>query len=102
MDVRHVSSKEYIILDLLRSGAELYGLEMVKLSDGTLKRGTIYVTLGRMVEKGYLTSRQEKTPDDPGLPRRFFVITGDGRLALQAADNVRAIMQGSVGGWQNA
>ena len=50
---------------------------MVELSDGRLKRGTVYVTLGRMQEKGYLESRQEPLPEGAiGLPRRLYRPTG--------------------------
>lgn len=86
MQIPRLSEKEYLILDLLRSGVERFGLEMVKESDGSLKRGTIYVTLNRMVEKGYLTSRHEKSPKDPGMPRRRYMITGEGARALRVAD----------------
>lgn len=86
MSLPRLSPKEYLILDLLRSGVERFGLELVKASDGGLKRGTIYVTLNRMAEKGYLTSRQEKSPQDPGMPRRLYTITGEGVRALRIAD----------------
>lgn len=56
---------------------ELFGLRLVELSDGRLKRGTVYVTLGRMQEKGYLESRQEPLPPGGiGLPRRLYRPTG--------------------------
>lgn len=93
MDFPRLSQKEYQILDLLRSGAERFGLEMVRESNGALKRGTIYVTLTRMVEKGYLTSRQENTPSDPGMPRRLYVITGDGARAVRITDAAMAAAQ---------
>ena len=32
----------------------MYGLELVTESEGALKRGTVYVTLGRLEEKGYV------------------------------------------------
>ncbi len=48
---------------MLAAHEELFGLQMVELSDGRLKRGTVYVTLGRMQEKGYLESRQEPLPE---------------------------------------
>jgi PadR family transcriptional regulator, regulatory protein PadR len=86
MSLPRLSEKEYRILDLLRSGVERFGLELVKASDGDLKRGTIYVTLNRMIEKGYLTSRQEKSPQDPGMPRRLYTITGEGLRALRIED----------------
>ncbi len=79
-------TKELVVLDLLRSGNERYGLEMVKASKGELKRGTIYVTLNRMTEKGYVSSRQEKSPNDPGMPLRLYMITGAGQRVLRSAD----------------
>jgi DNA-binding PadR family transcriptional regulator len=50
---------------------------MVELSVGRLKRGTVYVTVGRMQDKGYLESRQEPLPEGAiGLPRRLYRPTG--------------------------
>jgi len=49
------------VLDLLESG-ERYGLELVDASAGRLKRGSVYVTLGRMETKGFVASRQEGGP----------------------------------------
>ena len=86
MSFPRLSEKEYLILDLLRAGAERFGLEMVKESHGSLRRGTIYVTLSRMVDKGYVRSRQEKDSKDPGMPRRLYAITGEGVRALRAID----------------
>ena len=43
-----LSAKEELILDMLISEGQMYGLEMVRASDNQLKRGTVYVTLGRM------------------------------------------------------
>ena len=62
MDIPRLTPKERLILDLLLNapGCELYGLEMVKKSGGALKRGTVYVTLERMADKGYVTSREMK------------------------------------------
>ena len=65
-----LSTTERMIVELLASHEELFGLQMVQLSEGRLKRGTVYVTLGRMQEKGYLESRQEPLPEGAiGLPR---------------------------------
>ena len=54
-----LSSKESLILSLLAAGRPLYGLELVAASKGQLKRGTVYVTLGRMEDKGYVESELE-------------------------------------------
>jgi DNA-binding PadR family transcriptional regulator len=67
------SAAERLIIELLVEHDELFGLQMVAFSAGRLKRGTVYVTLGRMVEKGYLESRQEPLPAGAiGLPRRLY------------------------------
>jgi PadR family transcriptional regulator PadR len=76
------SGAERLVIELLVEHDELFGLQMVALSNGRLKRGTVYVTLGRMQEKGYLESRQEPLPPGAiGLPRRLYRPTG---LALRA------------------
>jgi hypothetical protein len=79
------SATERQILELLTVHEELFGLQMVELSGGALKRGTVYVTLGRMQEKGYLDSRQEPLPPGAiGLPRRLYRPTGFALRALAA------------------
>ena len=80
-DLPTLSATERRIIELLAEHDELFGLRMVELSNGRLKRGTVYVTLGRMQEKGYLESRQEPLPPGAiGLPRRLYRPTG---LALR-------------------
>ena len=77
--------KEALILKLLVGEAELYGLQLVAASKGRLKRGTVYVTLGRMEEKGFITLRLEAAPaDEGGLPRRLYEPTAFGRKVLSA------------------
>lgn len=76
--------KERLILELLVSEGPLFGLQLVALSNGALKRGTVYVTLGRMEAKGYVTSEQEDQPDGAiGLPRRIYRPTPLGERALR-------------------
>jgi PadR family transcriptional regulator PadR len=80
-----LSPKESVILQLLVRDDEAYGLELVSASRGRLKRGTVYVTLGRMEEKGYITSRLEGAPPEAGgLPRRIYKATALGRQVLEA------------------
>lgn len=77
--------KEALILDLLARESEMYGLQLVAASNGRLRRGTVYVTLGRMEEKGYVSSRLEDAPPDAGgLPRRIYEPTAFGRRVLSA------------------
>ena len=80
-----LSSKERLILELLVGREELYGLQLVDSSRRRLKRGTVYVTLARMEDKGYVISRREDPPPDAGgLPRRLYAPTALGRTVLGA------------------
>ena len=80
-----LSEKESLILELLSQGSEMYGLQLVAASKRQLKRGTVYVTLGRMEEKGYITSHLEDAPADAGgLPRRIYRPTALGRRVFAA------------------
>jgi PadR family transcriptional regulator len=83
--IPRLSAKESLILELLAHGEELYGLQLVAASNGRLKRGTVYVTLGRMEDKRYVTSRVEDAPDGAGgLPRRLYEATPYGLRVLKA------------------
>jgi len=70
---------EHRILLLLVDRPDQYGLELVEASNSALKRGGIYVTLGRMEEKGLVSSRA----GDSG--RRLYKPTALGERALLAA-----------------
>ena len=73
-----------MVMDLLH-GAERYGLELVEASRGALKRGSVYVILARMEDKGFIESRQEeRTPGASGLPRRLYRATPYGRKVHDA------------------
>ena len=83
--VPRLSQKEALILSLLADGEPLYGLQLVDDSRGKLKRGTVYVTLGRMEDKGLITSRTEDPPDGAGgLPRRLYRPTPQGLRVFRA------------------
>ncbi|HEY7292286.1 MAG TPA: helix-turn-helix transcriptional regulator [Vicinamibacterales bacterium] len=88
-----LSRKESLILDLLVDGDEMYGLQLVAASRRRLKRGTVYVTLGRMEDKGYVASRLENAPAEAGgLPRRKYRATALGRRVLEALAHVAALV----------
>jgi DNA-binding PadR family transcriptional regulator len=66
----------------------MYGLELVARSKRQLKRGTVYVTLGRMEAKGFISSRLEDPPANTGgMPRRIYDATSVGRRVLAAWTN---------------
>jgi len=77
--------KERLILELLVAAGPMYGLQLVQQSQGSLKRGTVYVTLGRMESKGFVESEQESLPPGAiGLPRRLYRPTALGERMLRA------------------
>jgi len=77
--------KERVILELLTAEGPMYGLQLVERSNGALKRGTVYVTLGRLEAKGMVASEQESLPPGGiGLPRRVYRPTALGERMLRA------------------
>lgn len=85
-----ISATESLILDLLES-SDRFGLEMVEASGGRLKRGSIYVMLGRMETKRFVESRQEeRAPAAIGLPRRLYRATAYG---LKVRDAYRVLRE---------
>lgn len=80
-----IPKKELVVLEILAASGPMHGLGLVSESGGALKRGTVYVTLGRMEAKGFITSEQEPPhPGAIGLPRRIYRITEMGGRALTA------------------
>jgi DNA-binding PadR family transcriptional regulator len=98
MDIPRLSPKEALILGLLVSKGEMYGLELVKDSGGELRRGTVYVTLGRMADKGYVESRTVPQCDGTGMPKRLFRATGKGAGVLSAWEIAGATLSLNWGG----
>src|SRR5262245_49351744 len=84
-DLVALPRKEQLILEFLASEGPMYGLQLVERSGGALKRGTVYVTLGRMEAKGLVESEQEPVPPGAiGLPRRIYRPTAFGERMLRA------------------
>lgn len=84
-----LSRKEMAILGMLIGKGKMFGLEMVEASEGELKRASIYVTLQRMVDKGYIESREEpRLMPEIGIPRRKYWATGLGARVYQT--NIKA------------
>ena len=85
MNVRTLPPKERLILELLFERGPQFGLQLVEASNGKLRRGTVYVTLGRMERKGFVASEQDALPPGAiGLPRRIYRPTALGERAFRA------------------
>ena len=92
-----ISKTEFSILHMMMNeGSELYGLEMLKKSNGRLKRGTIYTTLSRMEDKGLIASKKEASVQE-GMTtkRRMYTISGAG---VSAFNNFRNEVLGFASG----
>jgi DNA-binding PadR family transcriptional regulator len=87
-----MSPIEALIVRLLIGGGEMYGLQLVDASEGELKRGTVYVTLNRMEDKGFIESRKEPTPGE-GPARRMYKVTGHGERVLRAWEGLAQLAQ---------
>ena len=79
-----LSGIEFLIMEMLERNGEMFGLEMVDSSDGALKKGTIYVTLGRMVDKDLLESRTSDDASGAQGQVRFYSATEWGRRVFKA------------------
>jgi DNA-binding PadR family transcriptional regulator len=81
---------EMTVLSLLMNAPQgLYGLEVVEQSNKEVKRGSVYVLLGRLEEKGYVERTTPKVDASyPGLPRPIYKITAPGRKVLALSDQL--------------
>lgn len=84
----NLKDKEEVILDILRQ-EEMYGLEMIERSGGSLKEGTIYVHLSRMEARGLIEGHT-------GEPQEVLVDFGRSKVELPGRRRYRATEEG----WQ--
>jgi len=88
------SGKEIVVLRLLSDAPSSgkYGLELVAEYQKALGRGSVYVILSRMQDKGLVESRTPKRADHPGLPRPRYRITALGQKTLQAVEAAQSVL----------
>lgn len=89
--------EELVLLAVLRLGQDAYGAairkELRRRAHRAPSVSTIYVTLMRLEEKGFVRSRLgESTSPRGGRPKRLFDLTGAGIEELRAARRVRERM----------
>ena len=78
-----MSDTHAVILSILLNGSQMSGPEIVKNSNGWLKRSTVYVQLYRLEEDGLISSTEKPTPKGQrGPARRVYSITSEGSHAL--------------------
>jgi DNA-binding PadR family transcriptional regulator len=90
--VRLTAKEREILKLLIGHGVEMYGLEMVARSGGSLSRGSIYVLLDRLEERGLVSSRlEDRTPGSSGIARRLYLPTGYGRRVFQLWEELQGL-----------
>ena len=82
--------EQLVLLATLRLGTDARAAavrqELAEQGGRQVARGAVYITLDRLVKKGYLGSRLgEPSPERGGRPQRFFGITDKGKDALRAS-----------------
>jgi PadR family transcriptional regulator, regulatory protein PadR len=80
--------EQMILLAALRLGSEAYGVRLMEeLQDRAgrrVSRGSVYITLDRLEEKGWIASSiSDERSERGGRPRRVVLVTAEGREQLR-------------------
>lgn len=100
MPTRFPNSREATVLSLLMAD-EKYGLqirdEYEAQSGQRFPLGSLYTTLDRMEDKGFIQSRVgESNPNRRGNRRKYYRITASGMSAVAAFEALAAVMKGAM------
>jgi DNA-binding PadR family transcriptional regulator len=87
--------EQMILLAILRLADDAYGMsirtELATQIGREVNRSAAYITLGRLTQKGYLTTRMgDPTPERGGRAKRYYSLTPAGKEALR--ESGRAFM----------
>ncbi len=79
-----------VLLAVLRRKDEAYGISIRDELDATAKRkvsrSALYITLERLIEKGYLEAHMgDPSPERGGRAKRYVGLTDPGRQALRTS-----------------
>jgi len=99
--------EQVVMLAVLRLDGEAYGVpirsEIAQRSGRELTLATVYKTLARLEEKGFVASYEgEPTPQRGGRRKRFYDVTPAGRQTLkQSVGALRRMASGLDFGWES-
>ena len=84
-----------VLLAILRLKDDAYGMsirdELDATADRAVSRSALYITLERLIKKGYLEARMgDPSPERGGRAKRYVGLTDPGREALRVSG--RALM----------
>ena len=88
---------EMVVMKILQGkGQGAYGLEIVAASKNAVKRGSVYVLLGRLEEKGFVRILKTKAPTGyDGPPRPQYQLTAEGVRVMAAAEAIGMSVAGA-------
>ena len=80
--------EQMLLLAALQLGEDAYGVRLMEELDEragrSVSRGSVYVTMDRLEEKGWIASRMSASrPERGGRPRRVVRVTPEGMAALR-------------------
>ena len=80
--------EQMLLLAVLRLGEDAYGVRLMEELEGSVgrrvSRGSVYVTLDRLEDKGWIASETAQTTGGRGgRPRRIVSVTPEGLGALR-------------------
>lgn len=93
--------EEVVLLAVVRLNDTAYGVSLRRLIEEETGRstsiGSVYTTLERLEQKGYISSRQgESTPERGGRAKRYYKIESPGIRALNETRTMRAKMWAGI------
>lgn len=92
--------EQLILFSLLLLGDDAYGVairESIEARTGrAVSSGAIYTTLGRLEERGLVSSRLDKPTVGPGRPRKYYDLEPAGARALMDAYETMQSMAGGL------
>lgn len=88
---------EMAVMKILQDNPRgLYALQVVDQADGAIKRGSIYVLLGRLTLKGFIKMTKPKEAQNyPGLPRPIYRLSPEGLKVVRTAYELRHLAAGA-------
>jgi PadR family transcriptional regulator PadR len=93
--------EQLILFSVVDLGEDAYGVairETIEKRTGrVVSSGSIYTALGRLAERGLVTSRLgESTPGRAGRPRKYYSLRPDGARALMGSYSTIQAMAGGL------
>lgn len=94
--------EQLILFSILQLGDDAFGVsirESIESRTGrVVSAGSIYTTLGRLEERGLVTSRTgDPTPGRAGRPRKYYALRTEGAKALRESYAAIQAMAGDLG-----